>query len=130
MIPWKMSARIGVRNVGFTLRSPRKKRPSRDMAYGTRAFVRIEELSVPSAQITIAMVSQLAALLPVARAIKSDATTPDVRIFENGSTKKQARLMAKYRAQTSATPAMSETGILRSGFLTSEPTNVRLIQPS
>src|SRR6266853_6381555 len=108
----------------------RKKMPSRAMAYGTRAPERMDELSVPSAETTIASVTQSAALRPEILATTSEATCSDCATSANGKTQCEAALNNIKITLQKRTPKIKARGMFRCGSATSDPTRFKSSQPS
>src|SRR5579862_9293971 len=108
----------------------RKKIPSRAIAQSTRAPLRTDEFNVPSAEMTIASVTQTAAPRPAKLSTTSDATCCDAATTSNGNAYEQTALKTLKRTITNATPPIKARGMVRPGSVISDPTKFRSSQPS
>src|SRR5436309_8828052 len=77
---------IGVRKCGCTVASQRGSRPSRAIAYGTRAAVNTIPLFEPSVAVMMATATSPAPAAPSVTFAASDATRDDAPIFAGEST--------------------------------------------
>ena len=112
----------GVRKRGWTPASHRGSKPSRAIAYGTRAAVSTMPLFDPSVATMIATATNPAPALPSVICAASDATRDEAAIFAGDNTYANDAVTRQYKTIAMNVERIMERGRLRPGSVTSPPT--------